>query len=96
MPRVSRFQEDCNFKTDIDELAEHVRMAKWAKDVKAFFILVSLIKEGFWQIEGRVIDEAFFLNFIRQCERSDLLFVTLCEEYSRAKIRYRWLKILNQ
>jgi hypothetical protein len=71
-------------------------MALCAKDVIVFFILVNLIKEGFRKIERKAVDEVFFLNFIRQCECSDLLLATLYEEYSKARVRYKWLKILNE
>ncbi len=40
--------------------------------------------------------EHFFLNFMTQCERSDLLLAALYEEYLKAKIRYKWLSVLNK
>jgi hypothetical protein len=91
MPYVSRFREALDFEADIDELAKSFRIALYAEDVSTFFTNVGLIKERFREVERKIADEVSFLNFIRQCERSDLLLATLWGEYLKAKVRYKWL-----
>ncbi len=78
------------------EIAKKLRLAPCAMDVSTFFLTVDAIKQMFKAVERRVVDEHFFLNFMMQCERSDLLLAALYEEYLKAKIRYKWLTVLNK
>jgi hypothetical protein len=96
MTYVSRFHEVFDFEADREEIAINLQMALYANDVSTFFSRVGLIKARFREVERKTVDEVFFLNFIRQCQRSDLLLATLCEEYLKAKVRYRWLRVLNK
>ena len=96
MANISLFHEAFNYEGEIEELAKYLRMALLANDIDIYFSLVSLIKESFREVEKKVVDENVFRNFIKQCERSELLLASLCEEYLKAKVRYRWLKVLNK
>ena len=88
MPYESRFHEAFDLEADIDQIDRNVQIPLYKNDATLSFSRIGLTKETFMEVERKVGIEVFFLKFITQCQRSDILLATLCERYLKAKIRY--------